>query len=269
MKIGVFDSGYGGLTVLSQCLKELEATNQGHQFVYYADSDWAPYGERSAEEVDQLTRQAVQFLIEQEQIEVLIIACNTATSVAIEQLRQDYSLPIIGIEPAIRPAITRSQAGQRVLITATPLMVQSDRLKSRIQELAAEDRVDCLALPGLVQLAEQESLTWVQKQQKAYEYLKEQLRTYPGESYGAVVLGCTHFPLFLSAYQKVFRELSPNAVYFANGAEGVARMLIRQIKQKQSTVDQEAGISTITFYQSGRRLASEKEQQFQQLLKTL
>lgn len=265
MKIGVFDSGYGGLTVLARCLQAVEAEKVSPTFVYYADCDYAPYGERTVEEVQQLTQRAIDFLIEKEQVELVVIACNTATSLAIEPLRARYPIPLIGIEPAIKPASAHHEAGEKILVTATPLMIESERLNRRIKELALEDRVERLALPGLVRIAEDNTLTWEEKQKRGEAYLEEQIPEELSRTCGAVVLGCTHFPIFLSAYQKVFKERGIEKVYFADGAEGVARTMLRYIPKE---LFKEAGesLAPIRFYQSGRQAKGELLNEFQTLL---
>lgn len=269
MKIGIFDSGMGGLTVLARCLEAVELKGWSPTFVYFADSDYAPYGERTIQEVQILTRQAVKFLIEEEQVDIIVVACNTATSLAIEQLRSEFSIPLIGIEPAIKPAMEHSDIDKRILVTATPLMIESQRLKDRILELGVEDRVDRISLPGLVHLAEDESLNWQERQIEAKKYLNQMIPTEGDENYGSVVLGCTHFPIFLTAYQEVFSERGLTNVYFADGAEGVARQLIASMMDVKSYMLLEDKKPSIRFYQSGRRVRGSKEKRFEDLLKEI
>lgn len=266
MKIGVFDSGYGGLTVLARCLEAVKDHEVAPAFVYYADRDYAPYGERSAREVQALTKRAIEFLIKEEQVDLVVIACNTATSLAIESLRMECSIPLIGIEPAIKPASSHQEAGEIILVTATPLMIESERLNRRIHELGLKDRVERLALPGLVRLAEDDTLTWEMKQAKAKAYLEEKISVSLSARCGSVVLGCTHFPIFLSAYQVLFQERGIRQIYFADGGKGVARALEQWI-QKQDVPHQESeGASEIRFYQSGRQVKGDVKQTFQTLL---
>ena len=266
MKIGVFDSGYGGLTVLARCLEAVEPQGKAPTFVYYADSDYAPYGERSAAEVQALTQRAIRFLIEEEQVALVIIACNTATSLAIETLRAECSIPIIGIEPAIKPASQHREAGEMILVTATPLMTQSERLNRRIQELGLENRVERLALPGLVQIAEHPTLTWEEKQVAAKDYLEAMIPQQLSRRCGSVVLGCTHFPIFLSAYQAVFESRGHSKVYFADGSEGVARAFVQALNRHSADNSSTDATVTIRFYQSSRLLEGAEEIRFQQLL---
>ena len=117
MRIGFFDSGIGGLTVLSEALKRLP----NHEYLYYADTQHAPYGPKPKEEVREYVFHAIDFLVD-EGAEIIVIACNTATSIAVAELREKYSIPIIGMEPAVKPAIEHvANSSKRVLVTATPL----------------------------------------------------------------------------------------------------------------------------------------------------
>ena len=112
MKIGFFDSGIGGLTVLSEALKRLP----NHEYLYYADTDHAPYGPKPKEEVREYVFKAIEFLVN-EGAQIIVIACNTATSIAVSELRQKYSIPIIGMEPAVKPAIESVEnSTKRVLV---------------------------------------------------------------------------------------------------------------------------------------------------------
>ena len=124
MKIGFFDSGIGGLTVLSEALKRLPH----HEYLYYADTEHAPYGKRPKEEVLMYVLEAVDFLVQQG-AQMIVIACNTATSIAITTLREKYDIPIIGMEPAVKPAIECvSDGSKRVLVTATPLTLKEEKM---------------------------------------------------------------------------------------------------------------------------------------------
>ncbi len=131
MKIGFFDSGIGGLTVLSEAIKRLP----NHEYLYYADTLHAPYGPKPKEEVRGYVFEAIEFLVQQG-AQIIVIACNTATSIAIEELRTKYSIPIIGMEPAVKPAIhLKDEMKKRVLVTATPLTLKEEKLHRLIQRV--------------------------------------------------------------------------------------------------------------------------------------
>ncbi|WP_201330836.1 glutamate racemase, partial [Lactobacillus nasalidis] len=120
--IGVFDSGQGGLTVLSRLVDLMP----NEDYVFYGDSAHAPYGVKSKEEVYELARKVVEEMIARHQVKAIMIACNTATSAAADRLRQEYSLPIIGIEPAVKPA-AEENPGKTVVAMATPLTLREEK----------------------------------------------------------------------------------------------------------------------------------------------
>ena len=116
--IGVFDSGIGGLTVLKKIIEILPNEN----YIYYADTDNVPYGTKPKDEVKKYINDAVDFLISKK-VKAIVIACNTATAIAAEELRKKYDIPIIGIEPAAKPAV-QNRGEKRVLIMATPTTIR-------------------------------------------------------------------------------------------------------------------------------------------------
>lgn len=251
MRIGFFDSGMGGLTVLKRAIE----TFPQQDYVYYADSSNAPYGVKSKEEVLACCHQAVQFLMSQG-VELVVIACNTATSIAVNDLRATYSIPIIGIEPAVKPAIEAvKETGGRVLVTATPLTIKEEKLKGLLKACGGFDCCDLLPLPRLVEWAEQGEFSL----DRVVPYLKQQLDGYPVSSYHRVVLGCTHFPLFKRAFSEVFGS----SVQLVDGAMGVVKRMAMFIP----TVDhQREGVGTYVFYRNSERLKeSELSVYFEQL----
>lgn len=120
--VGVFDSGVGGISVLKQLVAALPHEN----FVYYGDSAYAPYGEKTRDQVLRRSRAIVDLLLD-EGVKAIVIACNTATSVAAATLRADYAhVPIIGVEPALKPA-TLDEGNKRILVMATPITLRLDK----------------------------------------------------------------------------------------------------------------------------------------------
>ena len=206
MKIGIMDSGIGGLTVLKECLMRLSA----HEYLYYADSKHAPYGTKSKEDVYQLTRSAVDYLVK-EGAEMIVIACNTATSAAAKQLRAVYDIPIIGMEPAIKPALAIA-GDQRVLVTATGLTLASDKFKALVAELDPESKIDCCPLTELVNFAERGNFS----EETIMPYLEKKFAEIDLTDYGSIVLGCTHFPLFKRHFEKIL----PANIHIVDGSSG-------------------------------------------------
>jgi len=193
MKIGILDSGIGGLTVLRECLKQIP----NHEYLYFADSKNAPYGIKSRAEVYELTENAVRYLLA-EGAEIIVIACNTATSAAAQQLREKYDVPMIGMEPAVKPALKQA-AGKRVLVTATELTLKEGKFLNLTRELDERSVIDLCPLGRLVRFAEAGEFS----DEKVLPYLEERFQEFDLSLYRSVVLGCTHFPLFRSAFEKI------------------------------------------------------------------
>ncbi|APM37981.1 glutamate racemase [Clostridium kluyveri] len=244
MRIGFFDSGIGGITVLHDTLKMLP----NEDYIYYADTLNVPYGPKPKDKVKKYIFNAVEFIIQQG-VKAIVIACNTATSVAIKELRAKYSIPIIGMEPAVKPAIEENKnINKRVLVTATALTVKEEKLQNLIAKLDNEHLVDLLPLPGLVQFSERLEFN----EEIVVPYLKEQLFKYDLSNYETIVLGCTHF----SYYKDMFRKLLPSHVNIIDGNIGTAKNLKRILKEMNSLNE---GNGSITFYNSGFKIEDKAE----------
>ena len=182
--IGVFDSGVGGISVL----RHLKTVMPRERFLYFGDSANAPYGTRTTEEIRTLTLAAAKQLMDRG-LKALVIACNTATAAAIEDLRQAYPDTIVsGIEPALKPACDRFP-GETVGVMATPATLREGKLARLMEHCAAQCRVVKLPAVGLVELVE----AGKGNSPESYALLKELLEPWRGEL-KALVLGCTHYP---------------------------------------------------------------------------
>ncbi len=244
MKIGLFDSGVGGISVLHDALKMLP----NEDYLYYADTVNVPYGPKPKEEVKEYIFNAIEF-ISQQQVKAIVIACNTATSVAIEDLRSKYSIPIIGMEPAVKPAVeNNTNSNKRVLVTATALTLKEEKLRNLIDKLDNEHIVDLLPLPGLVQYAEKLEF----REQIVLPYLREQLFQYDLNNYETIVLGCTHF----SFYQDMFRRLLPSYTNIIDGNIGTVKNLHRTLENMNMLNE---GHGNIDFYNSGVRIKDKEK----------
>ena len=239
--IGVFDSGIGGLTVLKKIIEVLP----NEKYIYYADKDNVPYGTKPKEEVKKYINEAAEFLISKD-VKAIVIACNTATSIAVKELREKYNIPIIGIEPAAKPAI-ENRGEKRVLIMATPTTIKEEKLKYLLERLRATEHVDLIAMPKLVEFAEKGDF----ESDKVKQYLKEELKEYNLEQYSALVLGCTHFPFFKNTLSKVFSKNTK----IIDGSTGVANRLKNILEEKELIGN---NLLETEYYYSGR-LAIDKE----------
>lgn len=235
MRIGFFDSGIGGLTVLHQALKLLPQED----YLFYADTAHVPYGNKTKEEVREYILHAVDFIAKQ-QVKALVIACNTATSIVIEELRSRYDFPILGIEPAVKPAVEQAEDKHtKVLVLATRLTLQEKKYHDLVQRIGHGDIVDSVALPGLVQFAERFEFA----KQQVIPYLEQALAGLDLQQYSTVVLGCTHFPYFEDSLRTIF----PAQVDFISGSAGTANHLKRLLADKGLVNE---GTGDILFFKS-------------------
>lgn len=236
MRIGFFDSGVGGVTVLAEALRRMP----GEDYLYFADTMNVPYGEKPKETVRAHIFEGVERMLEQG-MKALVIACNTATSIAAVDLRKRYGFPIIGMEPAVKPAVMRNaDREKRVLVFATSLTLKEAKFQQLVSSVDRNHIVDYMALPGLVELAER----IVFEGPEAEEYLRMKLSEFDLPHYGTVVLGCTHFPLF----EGVFRKLLPPGTEIIDGAEGTVKHLMATLEREGLTG---GGIGSILFDSSG------------------
>lgn len=213
MRIGFFDSGLGGLTVLAESLRRLPAKD----YLYMADTLHVPYGTKSKEEVRSFILDAVKTMVGHG-IDALVIACNTATSIAIQELREIYSMPIVGMEPAVKPAVEMNRAtGRRVLVCATPLTLSMPKYYALVSRVNGEGIVDSLPLPELVTYCEEMEFD----ADVLTDYFRRKLEPFDLDRYGIVVLGCTHF-LY---YRDIMRRVLPDHIQIVDGNAGTVRRL--------------------------------------------
>ncbi|MCG5104566.1 glutamate racemase [Oceanobacillus alkalisoli] len=239
MRIGILDSGVGGLTVLHQILKWLPKED----YIYYADTSNAPYGEKSKEEVKEYIFNAVDFMVGQG-IKALVIACNTATSIAVDDLREKYDIPILGIEPAVKPAVQRCEGKRKkVLVLATNLTLKEEKYHNLVERIDHQDIVESLPLPKLVEFAERFKF----REEKVVPYLKEELASFDLKQIGTVVLGCTHFPFF----QKNMRSIFPEEVDIISGSIGTAKNVKRILEARNQM---SSGTGDILYFSSGVKI---------------
>ena len=189
LKIGVFDSGLGGLTVV----KALSKVIKGAELFYIADTKNAPYGEKSPEQILQFSLDITQHFIKTYDIDVLVLACNTATSFAIKQLRLLYpNLIIIGTEPGIKPAIEQTETG-KIGILATPATLKGEKYQDLVNASISKKDVQLFeqACPGLVEQIEKGEIST----QETKVLLEKWILPMKDNSVDTIVLGCTHYPL--------------------------------------------------------------------------
>ncbi|EGO65700.1 glutamate racemase [Acetonema longum] len=238
MKIGIFDSGVGGITVLAEALKELPRED----YLYYADTKHVPYGEKPKEIVHQYIFEAVEQMIAGG-IKALVLACNTATSIAADSLRAKYPFPVLGMEPAVKPAVLKNDdQGRRVLVFATTLTLKESKFQHLVARVDQHHIVDFLPLPELVEFAETQQFD----PEVVVPCLRQKLSQLDLAQYGTVVLGCTHFPFFTDH----LRQVLPAGVDIIDGAAGTVRHL-KNVLTDNDLLEQ--GQGQVTFNSSGDR----------------
>lgn len=214
--IGVFDSGVGGISVLRSLVQELP----NERFVYFGDSIHAPYGEKKPEEVLELSRSIVEGLLESG-CKAIVIACNTATSAAAAQLRDEHpDVPIIGVEPALKPAVLAERHG-KVLVMATPMTVRLKKFRRLLDTWGNEASVIAVPCDGLAARIEQGNLDAPDLMN-----LIEKLVGSYADAVDGVVLGCTHYPFVRRQIASVIGD-----VPFFDGSDGTARQLRRRLDE--------------------------------------
>ena len=226
--IAVFDSGVGGISVLRHLRRELP----GERFYYFGDSANAPYGIRPTEEIRALTMAAAEKLMEKG-IKALVIACNTATSAAINDLRQTYpDTIVVGIEPALKSA-ARDFPGGTVGVLATPATLREEKFAHLLGQCEDCCCVIKLPAPGLVELIEQGRAD----APEAERLLQEILSPYAGKL-DALVLGCTHYPFAAATIGKLLGE---NTRLY-DGGIGTALHTRRRLAEKDLLQDGEGQV---------------------------
>lgn len=214
--IGVFDSGVGGISVL----RHLVALMPSERFLYYGDSANAPYGTKTTEQVRELTFAVARKLLDRG-CKALVVACNTATAAAIEELRQAYpDTVIIGIEPALKVAADHFPGG-RIGVMATPVTLREEKFDHLLHRFTESCEVVKLPAPGLVELVEQGKANTPETE----NLLRPLLAPYAG-TLDAVVLGCTHYPFAAGVIQRLLGEKT----VLLDGGEGTARETRRRLE---------------------------------------
>lgn len=242
LPVAIFDSGIGGLSVLREALKVLPS----EKYIYFADTDNVPYGEKKKEEVKKFVLEAGKFLADQK-IKMLVIACNTATSSAIAELRNTYDFPVIGMEPAVKPAVSNNK-NKRVLVLATALTLKEQKFRELVDKVDNEKIVDMLPLPELVMFAER----FVFDDEHVIPSLKKSLSSINTENYGTVVLGCTHYPFFKETIKKLFLP----GTEIIDGNKGTVAH-IKNVLEQKGLINPDNHTSDIVFFHSGKKVTDE------------
>ncbi|WP_245539199.1 glutamate racemase [Thiolinea disciformis] len=235
--VGVFDSGLGGISVL----REIHRLLPHEHLSYVADSAYAPYGDKSSEFIQERSLAVSRFL-QAQGAKAIVVACNTATAHAVELLRAELSIPIVAIEPAVKPAVRLTKTGV-IAVLATQRTTQSLRLKRLIETHAAQVQVLVQACPGLVEYVEQGDFGSAALRALLQGYIQPLLV----QGADILVLGCTHYP-FLT---QTLLELSEHRVHVLEPSNAVAQQLQRILQQNQQAAPSSQS-GQVQFYSSKR-----------------
>ncbi len=234
--IGVFDSGVGGLSVLHEIRRALPNEN----LLYVADSAHAPYGDKSQQFIEARSIAISEFLVSRN-AKAIVVACNTATGAAITVLRKRFSVPIIAMEPAVKPAAANTRSGV-IGVLATSRTLASDNFVRLFARYGADVEILGQACPGLVEQVEAGDLSGIKTRLLLERYVLPLLE----QKADTLVLGCTHYPFLAPLIQ----EIAGSGVAVIDSAAAVARQLYRRLEVGHLLADQ-AGVGTECFWTSG------------------
>lgn len=235
-KIGIMDSGVGGLSVLREMLRRLP----GEDYIYYADNAWCPYGDKSPEFIIERCRSITELMLSRG-ADAMVLACNTATAAAIASLRAEYDIPFVGMEPAIKPAVQSTGSGVvGVLATAGTLkgskyLGTRDRYSGNVKVVEHVGR-------GFVELVESGTLSG----ERAEEVVRASLQPLLDQGADTIVLGCTHYPFLLDT----LRSIAGPGVEFIDPAPAVARHL-EEVLDKNGKRSDDTVPGTVELLSSG------------------
>jgi glutamate racemase len=245
LPIGVFDSGIGGISVLADLIKTLPH----EKFIYYADTLYSPYGIRPEDTVRSLSIKVAEFL-SFIGIKSLVVACNTATSAAIYEIRRMYTFPVIGMEPAVKPAVKLGGKG-KILVMATPLTLKSKKFHELMHSYKRFADIIPFPCEKLVEIIEQDHAD----RRVIEDYLSRVFSSIDKEHISTIVLGCTHYALI----KKEILKIVGNNINVIDGNSGTARQ-VKTVLQKEHLLNN--GMSeklsyplkaNVRFYVSGNK----------------
>ena len=237
--IGVFDSGLGGISFLKEAVRLLPEES----YIYFGDNKNAPYGDKSEAEINALSLDCA-YKLRDMGVKAIVVACNTATGTAISDIREHLSIPVVSVEPAIKPACERPGDG-KILMLATSATTKLSRYQALKQRMIDSSRVIDVPCSGLVDRIENGIFA-----DDAFDDLLDGfLGAYSGEKIDAIVLGCTHYIFIKTAITRYAKAHFEGEAKLYDGNEGTARQLDRVLREhgmREST-----GVGSVCFNTSG------------------
>jgi len=234
--IGIFDSGIGGLSVFKKIIKTLPNEN----IIYFADTKNNPYGEKSTQEIINLSKKITDFLLSQN-CKIIIVACNTATSKAINFLRQNYNINFIGMEPATKPAALNTKT-ENIAILATKGTLESEKFNKTKSEYASNVNVFTTIGKGLVGIVENNEINTPKSEKLLRTYIEPMIKN----NVDQIVLGCTHYPFLCDDIKKIIGE---NKINIINPATSVA-LHTKNILSKNNLLNNSNDTGKYLFFSS-------------------
>ncbi len=230
--IGLFDSGIGGTSIW----KEIHQLLPNEDTIYLADSKNAPYGQKSKEEIIELSFKNTEFLLNQN-CKLIVVACNTATTNAIKELRAKYNVPFIGIEPAIKPAALHSKT-QKIGILATKGTLNSELFYKNVEQFQEIQIIEQIGF-GLVELIEGGKIDSDELQELLLKYLNPMVQS----NIDYLVLGCSHYPYLIPQIKKII----PKKITIIDSGEAVARQT-KKVLEEVVGMNENTHLSKNLFY---------------------
>jgi len=240
--IGLFDSGIGGTSIW----KEIHQLLPNEDTIYLADSKNAPYGQKSKEEIIHLSCKNTEFLLEQN-CKIIVVACNTATTNAIKELRAKYKIPFIGIEPAIKPAALHSKT-QKIGILATKGTLTSELFYKNVEQFQDIQILEQIGY-GLVELIENGQINSAEMDELLHKYLTPMIKS----NIDYLVLGCSHYPYLIPLIKKIL----PQNITIIDSGEAVAKQTKKILQESVGLRENSAPSSTIFYTNTNPKVLSE------------
>jgi len=236
--IGVFDSGFGGLTVL----KALQDIIPNENYVYVGDSARSPYGPRPKNEVIEFAKELAGYLINAHNVKLLVVACNTSSAVALDHLRQSFKVPVIGvIEPGVKAALKVTETC-RVAVIGTVGTIASGSYQSKFAELSREISLTCAACPGFVEFVEKGDVS----SEELHILAERLLKPVSDAKVDTLLLGCTHYPFLARTISDV---LGPEVVLVSSGEETAFE--VEKVLKKLNLYSSNQQPGSVKYYTTG------------------
>lgn len=241
LPIGFFDSGVGGIAVLKQAMQLMP----NESYIYYGDSGNMPYGSKTEEQIKSLSLDCGEFLF-QKGIKAIVMACNTATSISVQKLRSLYKIPVISIEPAVKPAVESLREGY-VMVLATPATISQERYARLLERVGHTNRIiniPCTRLANMIETLDPDSPA-------IREYVLQKYAPHSGKKIDGIVLGCTHYSFIADTIADAAKKTFCGSCALFDGKYGTARQLQR-VLEREGLLNKSGSKPCVQFYTSGK-----------------